>query len=117
MVRLMRILLTFVAAIALAAPAAAQPVSTIDLSAFGWGVLATPVSVDTDGDPLTQEWFVGPLFSAYRRVIAIQPTGAMCLGDWVNAHGWDRQMVKGRTHLTRLTWPHLEIMTLRHPVC
>jgi len=96
----------------------AQSRATFDLSSFGWGVIAHPVAVDTDGNAATQEWLVGPVFSPQRRVVAIQPDGSMCVSAWITIPG-DAipQLVHGRTAYTRVAWPTIEIISLPHPEC
>lgn len=114
----MRIVLSLVTVVALSAPLSAQRVTLIDLSQFGWGVIAHPVSVNTDGNPATQEWLIGPMFSRDRRVVAVQPDGRVCVGVWmVIPSEAVMQTLHGRTVFTRIAWPNMEIIELHHPAC
>ena len=107
-----------VVTLSLATSAAAQSVTTVDLSALNLGgVLTMPQAIETDGNPDTQEWLIGRLFSAEYRVIAVTPAG-LCVGAPFSAGAdWRIQRVGRVDKLTRLTWPTFAIMDILHPRC
>jgi hypothetical protein len=99
-------------------PVGAQaPMVRMDLAGLGWGVISQPVSVDTDGDPATEEWIIGGLFTSQKRIVAMRPQG-LCVGPWFTVSPeWTLQVRGGRTVYTRLVWPVFDVMTLQTPVC
>lgn len=93
------------------------PITQMDLSTLGWGYVSQPVAIETDGNPATEEWLVGVLFTARKRVVAVRP-GGMCAGAWFEVGAeWTLTTRGGRSVYTRLLWPVFEVMTIQTPVC
>ena len=66
-----------------ASPVFAQTIErSIDLLAFGWGPLDTPISVETDGDFSTSEWLVKTVDGTNRYRVVAERNGAICVGAW-----------------------------------
>lgn len=88
-------------------------VQTIDLSSLGLGYLQQPIAVEVDGNPATTEWLVTRLFTSERRIVKIAASGQWCVGPAFAVDlEWTVQRVGAVHMLTRLVWPHFELLSM-----
>ena len=106
-----------------ASTASAQTVeATLDMSALGWGPLALPQSIETDGDLNTFEWLLKratwTVMLPEVRIVA-ERDGGTCSGPWFTlpSAAWSVQR-RGLIHIiVAQDAQDVKIIRLDTPVC
>ena len=93
------------------------PITSVDLSSLGMGVLMLPEAIETDGHPDTREWLVRPLFGSSQARVVAERAGGLCVGPWFSVYGWQIQRIGLTDWLTRINGQIFERQPLMTPPC
>lgn len=119
----MRVLIAALVVVFASGVSAQRVERVIDLSAMGWGnISADPI--DSDGDPLTEEWLIRKLDAVPNKFRVVSVRGELCAGEWFTAAAgapvfvsYERVTIGGRTKLRVGTWPVFSVVSLDTPTC